>query len=84
MVANAANVRVAVRPLVVSRNKALTGSIDKAVKTMTDEYFCCTCLWKTVYQNYFPSLVDTLLLSISLHPSLHQKFAFGLQDSIIA
>ena len=31
-------------------------------------FFCCTCLWKTVYQHYFTSFVDTLL-SAALHPS---------------
>ena len=33
MVVNAANVWVAVRPLLVFRNKALMGCIDEAVKT---------------------------------------------------
>ena len=50
---------------------------------MDSEYFYCPCLWKTVYQYYFTSLVDTLMLSIALHSSFHQILASVLQDSVI-
>ena len=36
MVVNAANILVAVRPLIVSRNKVLMGSIYKAVKNISN------------------------------------------------
>ena len=47
------------------------------------KYFCCTCLLETVYQHYFTSLVDALLLSIALQSSFHQMLASGSEDSVI-
>ena len=46
MVVNAANVWVAVRPLVVSKNKALIGSVDEAELTNKFPFVTDTNLYK--------------------------------------
>ena len=45
-------------------------------------FFSCICVWKTVYQHYSSSFVDTLL-STALHPSFHQMLAFALLLSAV-
>ena len=45
-------------------------------------FFSCICVWKTVYQHYSSSFVDTLL-STALHPSFHQMLDFALLLSAV-
>ena len=45
-------------------------------------FLCYVCLWKTVYQHYFASFVNTML-STALHPAFHQTLVFALWLSFI-
>ena len=45
-------------------------------------FFCCICQWKSIYQHYFTTFVDTLLSTV-LHPSFHQTLALALWLSVM-